>query len=432
MRLEQLAQRAAPWYSFLLVVSLAFASSQGELRGPASWFRWVLLLSAAAVGFVLWLTGWVRVGWYTWLWLAFAVLACVSATWSIAPQHSLIHGVTIFMLVFGIFVAFAPAAATRTSQIAVARAIVWAVMMVEAVSLGYALLEPNQGRQGDALHRYKGIFESANELAIFGIFAVALGTGFAVRSRGTRRIAWAFVVAVSFLTISLTGTRSGLPIALLGAVTAIAVAGRTRIAAIVAAVGLAAAAIAVAVMIATGVGSHFVRQNTISSLGGRTEAWARAIDAFERRPIAGYGFATEQQLLAPYKRYRLLLLAGRQNEIPATYRTTTFVHFTGGFVESSYVGPAAQLGILGLLFLAGEVLVPLVLLVRTRGRVEPAVAALFVVGLAIGVQESVFWSVGSIAAFPIWTAAFFIVCAAGGGAGSQQTDAPLSNSPAAA
>src|SRR5260221_342428 len=214
MRLEQLAQRAAPWYSFLLVVSLAFASSQGELRGPASWFRWVLLLSAAAVGFVLWLTGWVRVGWYTWLWLAFAVLACVSATWSIAPQHSLVHGATIFMLVFGIFVAFA------------------------------------------------------------------------------------------------------------------------------------SAALAVAVMIEPGIATHFVGQNTISSLGGRTEAWARAVDAFERRPIAGYGFATEQQLLAPYKRYRLLRLAGRQNEIPAPYPETTLLHFTGGFVESSYVCPAAPLGIL--------------------------------------------------------------------------------------
>src|SRR5260221_9035874 len=211
MRLEQLAQRAAPWYSFLLVVSLAFASSQGELRGPASWFRWVLLLSAAAVGFVLWLTGWVRVGWYTWLWLAFAVLACVSATWSIAPQHSLVHGATIFMLVFGIFVAFAPAAATRTSQIAVARAIAWAVMTVEALSLGYALLEPNRGRQGDALHRYKGIFESANELAIFGIFAVALATGFAVRSGGRGRAGWVVVVAVGFFCIPFIAPPPRLP-----------------------------------------------------------------------------------------------------------------------------------------------------------------------------------------------------------------------------
>src|SRR5260221_4088739 len=210
MRLEQLAQRAAPWYSFLLVVSLAFASSQGELRGPASWFRWVLLLSAAAVGFVLWLTGWVRVGWYTWLWLAFAVLACVSATWSIAPRHSLVHGARIFMLVFRIFVAFAPAAATRTSQIAVARAIAWAVMTVEALSLGYALLEPNRGRQGDALHRYKGIFESANELAIFGIFAVALATGFAVRSGGRGRAGWVVVVAGRSITLSLSRTRAGL------------------------------------------------------------------------------------------------------------------------------------------------------------------------------------------------------------------------------
>ena len=66
----------------------------------------------------------------------------------------------------------------------------------------------------------------------------------------------------------------------------------------------------------------------------------------------------------------------------------------------------------GIAFLVLQLALPVAALVRARAAVESAMAGVFAAGLCIAVFESVLWSVGSIAAVPIWTAALCLLGAA--------------------
>jgi len=409
MRLEPLTLRAAPVFCFLVAVVFPFGSSMGMLRQPGGALRWAILLVAAAVGFTLLALRRVPLRPVHVLWAAFAAYAALSALWSLAPRTSVLHALTIVVLLGAVFLALWPAASTADGPPRMAQGFLAGILVVEAISIVYALVDPGGGRQPDPAHRFRGIFENANELAIYGELAVPLSVAAALRTHGRTRLAWLAAAAASLVVIVLTGTRAGVPIAIVASLVVLSVAGLHRTAAIAAIVAAAVIVVAVAAILSGGLGLHLLRTNTVSSLGGRTEAWARATEAIGRRPVGGYGFATEQQLLAPYKRYHLLLREGKISQIPPAYRKTTFLHFTGGFVESSYIGAGAQLGFIGIAFLVAQLLLPLAGLAEARGRADPAMTGLFAAGLCIGAFESVLWSVGSIVAVPFWTAALCLV-----------------------
>src|SRR4051812_755133 len=103
---ELALRRAAPPAAFLLAVLLAFASSPGALRAPAGAGRWALLLLVACVGFLLLLRRREPADAYLALWGGFAAVALASSAWSIAPRHTLLHALTILILI-GVLIAAA-------------------------------------------------------------------------------------------------------------------------------------------------------------------------------------------------------------------------------------------------------------------------------------------------------------------------------------
>jgi hypothetical protein len=125
---------------------------------------------------------------------------------------------------------------------------------------------------------------------------------------------------------------------------------------------------------------------TILGSSGRAQAWDGAVRQGVKRPVAGYGFGTENKVFVD-----------------------RFFTFQGGFVENTYIGLFLQLGVAGLALFA-SLLAALawsaVRLVRSvpAGAAGPAAGALgvLVAAVIIGISQSGLLAVGNIAASSIW------------------------------
>jgi hypothetical protein len=131
---------------------------------------------------------------------------------------------------------------------------------------------------------------------------------------------------------------------------------------------------------------HPAQKRTFLASTGRGQAWEGAFDQGEQRPVAGYGFGTEDHVFVD-----------------------RYYSFFGGSPENSYVGMFLQLGLVGLallLALAAALVRGSVAALRRDTRIAAACIAVLVTGLALGVVQSSLYSVGNTATVATWTCAF--------------------------
>jgi len=119
---------------------------------------------------------------------------------------------------------------------------------------------------------------------------------------------------------------------------------------------------------------------------GRSVAWRGAISTAAERPVAGYGFGTEERAFVD-----------------------RYYYFAAGAPENSYIGVGLQLGVAGvalLLALALTLLAASVATVRALNgevrRTAAAAAAVLVGGLALALTQSYVVSVGNVATASVW------------------------------
>lgn len=127
-----------------------------------------------------------------------------------------------------------------------------------------------------------------------------------------------------------------------------------------------------------------------STGSGRLEVWRSTIRIANRRPLLGYGFATEN-----------------------TVFVDRFYFFQGSYVENSYIGAYLQLGLLGVLLLIGglAVLLLLVLLRFRRLAVQPlafSCAGVVAAGLTLGAAQSYVYAPGNIGSSTLWLGALLL------------------------
>jgi O-antigen ligase len=148
----------------------------------------------------------------------------------------------------------------------------------------------------------------------------------------------------------------------------------------------------------------YIRAETIPVLGGRLEVWPLALNFFADRPIFGYGFGTEEQLLP---------LKGITHILKGTTRLIFEKHF-GLYVHNAYLGMLLQLGIVGFILF----FVPLFILLfkeLSLRRDSPipslryALQASLMAGLTVAFYESFIYSVGNTVAFPFWIIVMLLV-----------------------
>jgi O-antigen ligase len=362
-------------------------------------------------------------------------LAVLSTLWSVEPRTTFEKAVSLGLL-FATCVLVATAAAGRPDRVA---AVLTGLVAGAAVVglLGLVVLAVDHGRAVqeatyEAPTRFQGFGQDPNTVGLLFAVAVPLATWALLRSTtARRRVATGLVLLLFAGTIVASGSRGALIAGAIGAAVVVATAAPRR--------WLALAAVVVALVAGAGIvsipdpsasasapapaagatvtaptprpgyldaeaqypldadvgqplpggGQPPVRRGLFAT-SGRLDAWGGALHEAARRPVAGHGFGTEQDVFVD--RY---------------YR------FVGGLPEDSYLGLALQLGIVGLLALlalAGTLVAPGLRALRgPRPDLAAAGLGVLAAGLAIAVVQSYLYSVGNIAASTLWIAAFLLV-----------------------
>jgi hypothetical protein len=124
---------------------------------------------------------------------------------------------------------------------------------------------------------------------------------------------------------------------------------------------------------------------------GRLRAWHGALDQAAHRPLAGYGFGTEDRVFAD-----------------------RYYGFDSSLPENSYIGTLLQLGIVGALAFAALLATVAAAGFRavrgaSPGRLEAAACASVVAaGLVVALTQSYLTSVGNVATVTFWVAALLL------------------------
>jgi hypothetical protein len=141
-----------------------------------------------------------------------------------------------------------------------------------------------------------------------------------------------------------------------------------------------------------GVGETTKKPRTLFGSSGRAQAWDGALHLGAQRPIAGFGFGTEDHVF--FDRY---------------------ADFNSNVPENSYIGLFLQLGIVGVVAFVGFLLALLVrgtVVVRAREqpgrRLIAACAAGLVAGLVLAAFQSYLYAVGNNATAAVWLCAFLL------------------------
>jgi len=143
-------------------------------------------------------------------------------------------------------------------------------------------------------------------------------------------------------------------------------------------------------------GAHPSIRRRLFGSSGRSQAWAGALHTWERRPVTGYGFGTEERAFVD-----------------------RYYFFNAGLPENSYIGTLLQLGLVGLALLVAAASWAL-----TRFRLSPPAAAVLAAGLVLAVTQSYLFAVGNDATIPVWLAWFMLAAAAARRARAPRTRAP--------
>jgi O-antigen ligase len=494
-------------------IAFPFGSSPITALNGLGGLRWFLLAAFAAIEAraVLrerstWMAQ-VEPGIYHLGWVIFAGIAIASTIWSLTPSSTLGRSLSIVLLTVAVFGSIWRYVRHEQRIKTLGVALLIGLVVSIAVSLLLAIGDPAVGRQTDG--RWRGIYLSANELGFQMQLAVPLAVTAAIFAR--RRIMWLLPISI-IVGLALTGSRSTTVFGIAVAVAVLRLNGRLRVP--------KRFAIAFTVLLVTAgsvyltVNAQVLRLGTLETLGGRSEAWDRVVLEASSRPLLGSGFATEQPLLAKYRRADLVPTASG-SATPPTHRSSvsrlvsgaiapfralgslasqapdalatvlrsyvdastaawyrgsregvvsaaglgvaraagglglaiahphktldrlirtskknarrgqavgevspelirfplSFKQFVGGFVENSYLGAIAQLGLVGGLLLVWQLSLPLAAITRLRQAADPWVVAFGVMtagALLTASFESFLWSAGNLATFAVWTGAAIV------------------------
>jgi hypothetical protein len=415
-----------------IVAFVCGSSSIASLDRAGKGARWVLLfVLLAETGVLAWRErSWRRVGvpgLAAWL----LALTFLSTTWSVDPRQSFEHAASLAVL---FAVAFLLATTVDGARVLVA--VLTGAVVVALAGLAMLALDHSAAVQTGTIgvqSRFRGLGENANTAAL--LFGVVLPIAAWAILRARTPQARVLAVAAFLLldgSIAGSGSRGALASGFIGTlVVALAATRATRER------GLATAAACVMVAAsfwastipkplshnppapaaATGhakpgyadanivfpltddVGRALPHEGEtqlprqVLGSSGRTAAWRGAVHLTVRRPVAGYGFGTEESVFVD-----------------------RYAQFAGGLPENSYLDVLLQIGIVGLVSFLALVGWWLVRAARAFGRAPAAVratvlvpcAAMVAAGLVAGAVQSYVLSVGNVATASLWIALFLL------------------------
>ena len=408
----------------IFAVSLA-SSSVGELILAGRPWRWRLLvaLCLASVAAALLLARRPLPLLAYGLPLGLVVVAYLSSAWSVDPSLTA-RRTTAFASLLVAGAALASLAAARPE---VERAVLVGVLL-GATALAVGGLAVLAFAHGDAIQsadtqspaRYQGLGGNPNTAAMLLSLGVPLALWLVLEARTVVvRVLVAATLALLAASVVASGSRGALIAGLIGSLVLVGAIARGRRRLVLAAVAAVAFGVGVWITqlpkplprpvhraasaplrpvfernaervlplsqeIGAENGAHPSIRRRLLGSSGRSQAWAGALHTWERRPVAGYGFGTEERAFVD-----------------------RYYFFDSGLPENSYIGALLQLGLVGLALLLAAALWAL-----RRFRLSPPAAALLAGGLVLGVTQSYLFAVGNDATIPVWLAWFMLAAAA--------------------
>jgi O-antigen ligase len=421
----------------IVLAVLASGSIQSWIP-TARRLRWAALLALVVLA-VLW--AWRRRGairvWPLATAGSFLALGLLSAAWSVAPRETVGRAIALAAVLAA---AAALAVATSRRREAAERVLDAVVVAAGAVALGglVVLLVDYDRAVAQATSslpaRYQGLGGGPNTMTMLLAVALPPAVYVALEGRGVRRAVGVLVALGSLASIIASGSRGALAAAFAGClVLAVLRAPSPRravaaaaVAAAVFAVGLGlsqlpdpAGADASALPVAAdptpppveavrpyvwvdrvlrlqddvghpppGVAATDDEGRPLLGSSGRVEAWLGALRQAADRPVAGYGFGTEEEVFVD--RY-----VGFNSQVP----------------ENSYVGIVLQLGAIGLVTLLA-IAVALAAPLRTRrNALAAACAGVLAAGLVLAFFQSFLYAPGNNATAALWICSFLLAAA---------------------
>jgi O-Antigen ligase len=436
-RIDALYQRTIQLLLVMTTLNAAFAASIDDsfLLLGRYWRFWLLAELVTVVwAYRVWrrdLAGPVR-GRVAVACAAFVSLALVSALWSGHP-HLTLRRAAAFGLVLAVGVGLASVTAGRPRAVArMLAALLTAAVLVAILGLLMLWVSHDLAVQPATVQypaRFRGIGQNPNTAALLLALAIPLSLWAFARSSS---LGWKTAAVGSFLvldgSIVASGSRGALVAGFAGAVTwlvALRAPARTRALLVVAAAVVFVADIAItripsaleappaqpsaaaptpqrnvenvlplADELGRPRGQGGTIHRTLFGTSGRGRAWSGALGQVKKRPVAGYGFGTEDRVFAD-----------------------RYYGFDSSLPENSYIGVLLQLGVAGGLAIVALLVFLALAAWRAVSRAPPgargtaaACAAVLVAGLVLASTQSFLTAAGNLAAATFWIASL-LACA---------------------
>ena len=370
---------------FLTILCLAFATGGVPALQPLALnFRWVFFTL-----FCLHIFGDIFLGRtvrkfkvFDMLAIIFIIYAFISASYSLYPKMTTERTMTVFALYFSVFWVIWKYAYDHGPE-KVAHLVLQAAMFMFILSYLMIFIGPYRPFMGG---RFAGIFANPNGLGVMCAILLPLSLW---QFLETQKRTALFLFIIILLALFLSAARGSINAAVIAVGYLMYV--RAKKYRPLFTFSLISLILIVMWVIETLIKEFFksyIRVTTLSTLGGRLEAWQAAINLFMDKAIFGYGFGTEGDIFKLKK--------------------ITFRVHAGGFVHNSYLGMLLQLGMIGFIifFIPLFVLLYKELFSKTQDDSIPllryALQASFIGGLICCLYESWVYSVGNAQAFPFW------------------------------
>jgi O-antigen ligase len=225
------------------------------------------------------------------IYLGFGV---ISISYSLLPSYSTAR-ILAAILMFMAIVRIARAVTNREdiekliSWYLVGTGIVWVVVLISSVLMSHDLVWDVEEMTG--LVRLRGIYGSPNQI---GEIALAtIGAGMVVWSRisGWKRVLLAAQMAAAFVMAGLADSRSPFVGLAVGGLLYLVWRYRLRAVPIIVALGV------VGFILVAQLDPEYLNRGDVASLTGRTDIWKFAIEKIRQRPLIGYGFEVEGEIM---------------------------------------------------------------------------------------------------------------------------------------
>ncbi len=319
---------------------------------------------------------------------AFLLLALASAAWSVDPAYTLVKAgsfLALACLLAGV-VAWSrePGGIERVLNAAFGFSALWALANLAAMALW-----PARTWWWNAPDRFQGLSDHPNSMGGFCMMAYPLFLWKLMTSRGAVRLVAAAAIPACGLMQLLSGSRSSMIGAGVGILVFLLAARRPRTAlAFAGAVALAAAAVLAHPPESL---RREVSDDAAVNLTGRPDIWNASWRLFLERPLAGYGFETQNKLLGDSEFQRIAGVNWTVLPSQSTHNGYLSVVLGGGAVAF-------------LLWLALLLLPYVRLLDLPPGPPRAVVLSIMTMSLATNMVESLITGGGSLQAVIFWLA----------------------------